>query len=114
MRISDWSSDVFSSDLRHRGRAVGAAALGNLVLVMREDQVLAAGMDVEDLAQVLRRHGGAFDVPAWPPPAPRAVPAGLVRIARSSDDRRVVTDCLSPCRSRWSPFPQQKKYRYRI
>ena len=54
-------------DARHGGRAVGAAALGNLVLVVREDEVEAAAVDVEDLAQVFRRHGRALDVPAGSP-----------------------------------------------
>src|ERR1700726_4813712 len=44
-------------------------ALRNLVLVVREDVVDAAGVNVEALAQVLHAHGGALDVPAWPPNA---------------------------------------------
>jgi hypothetical protein len=45
-----------------------------LVLVVREDQVLAAGVDVELLAQVLRGHRRALDVP----PRPHVAPVGLV------------------------------------
>ena len=55
----------------------GTAALRDLVLMMREDQVEAAGMDVEGLAQMLGAHRRAFDVPARPPPAPRTRPSGL-------------------------------------
>ena len=65
-----------------REPAVGAAArLGDLVLVVRKDQVLAAAVDVEGLAQVLGAHGRALDVPARPAAPPGAVPArlGLVR-----------------------------------
>src|SRR4029078_268329 len=45
----------------------GAARLGDLVLMMRKDEVDAAAMDVESLAEMLPRHGRAFDVPAWTP-----------------------------------------------
>ena len=64
--------------LRHDGVAEGAAALRDLVLVVREDEVEAAGMDVEGLAQVLGAHRRAFDVPARPAAAPRARPARLI------------------------------------
>jgi len=50
----------------------------SLVLVVGKDQVLAAAVDVEGLAQVLGAHGRAFDVPAGPPAPPGAVPAGLI------------------------------------
>src|SRR3546814_17383591 len=78
MRISDWSSDVCSSDLT----AVLAGALGVLQLP-----------------------------PAlWS--APRAVrrPALYTRamLARS-EERRVGKECVSTCRSRWSPSPSKKK-----
>ncbi len=55
------------------------AALGDLVLMMREDQVHAAGVDVEHVgaptsADQLERHGRALEVPAGPAPAEGRVP----------------------------------------
>ena len=50
-------------DERLPGRGL---ALGDLVLVVREDQVDAAGVDVERRAEVLHRHRRALDVPARP------------------------------------------------
>jgi hypothetical protein len=44
--------------------AEGALALRDLVLVVRELQVLPAAVDVEALAQQRAAHGRAFDVPA--------------------------------------------------
>ena len=44
--------------------AGGGLGLGDLVLVVREDEVLAAPVDVEGAAQVLAGHGRALDVPA--------------------------------------------------
>src|SRR3546814_17863560 len=55
---------LFRSPARERLAAVGAFAWGDLVLVVRELQVDAAGMDVDGLAQVRGGHRRAFDVPA--------------------------------------------------
>src|SRR3546814_20446206 len=79
MRISDWSSDVCSSDL-------------DLVRVVREDQVGAADVDVEGLAEIVRAHRRAFDVPAGSPPAPRTVPARCIGIRGLPEDeiRRIL------------------------
>src|SRR5205085_1856349 len=57
-------------------------ALRELVLVMRKDQIDAAAMDVEGLAEMRLAHRRAFDVPARPAAAPRAVPARLLRRRR--------------------------------
>ena len=51
-----------------------AADLRDLVLVVGEDEVDAAGVDVEDLAEMLPRHRRALDVPAGA--ARRGNPAG--------------------------------------
>ena len=61
---------------RERG-AVGRLGLGDLVLMMGEDEVAAAAVDVEGEPQVLVAHRGALDVPAGAAVAPRALPAGL-------------------------------------
>ena len=65
-------------DVGHGVGAVGAAGLGDLVLVVREDEVEPAAVDVEDLAEIALAHGRAFDVPARTAPAPGAVPARLL------------------------------------
>ncbi len=61
----------------HEGLAGRALRLGDLALVVREDQVLAAPVQVERLAQVLDGHGRALDVPAGPTRSPRARPRRL-------------------------------------
>ena len=58
--------------------AVGAAALGDFVLVVREDQILAAAVNIDHIAQMLVDHRRALDVPARPAAAPGRFPAGLV------------------------------------
>src|SRR5688500_4249814 len=57
--------------------AGGAAGLRDLVLVMRELEVESAAMDVEMIAELLRRHRGALDVPAGSSFAPRRRPRGF-------------------------------------
>ncbi|MNX88160.1 hypothetical protein D3C86_1201200 [compost metagenome] len=69
--------------------AVGADALGDLVLMVREDQVDAAAVDVDGQAQRLLDHGRAFDVPAGTPRAPRRRPGRLVRLGRLPQDEVV-------------------------
>ena len=52
----------------------GAAALGDFVLVVREDEVHATGVQVEGIAEVFVAHGRAFQVPAGATLAPRRGP----------------------------------------
>ena len=41
-----------------------AFALRDLIFVMRENEIDAAGVNVECLAEILHRHRRAFDMPA--------------------------------------------------
>src|SRR3546814_8751148 len=76
MRISDWSSDVCSSDLG------GAHLLSFRSGADREIRPPPAGARGQDL-RLRRRFPG--------------------RILRS-EERRVGKECVSTCRSRWSPY----------
>src|SRR3546814_1687492 len=83
MRISDWSSDVCSSDL---GDPVTAAALramhSNPAAPWSNDR-LAAEANVS--RPTLARRFTAL-------------------VGRRSGERRVGKECVSTCRSRWSPY----------
>src|SRR3546814_9655439 len=68
MRISDWSSDVCSSDLNPL-----VAAAGRVTVAEVEDMVDA--LDPDDVVTPGR-----------------------------SEERRVGKECVSTCRSRWSPY----------
>src|SRR3546814_8053031 len=82
MRISDWSSDVCSSDLhcgsgqRHRRRDVGGP---------------------------LRSSGHASPQNSLASPLSPLCPLYL-RSGSRSEERRVGKECVSTCRSRWSPY----------
>src|SRR3546814_12597857 len=101
MRISDWSSDVCSSDLLH-GRELPAIAqqlddpLRNLLdRAIDEDEI-------EWRALFRARRKIAFDNPNLvAQKLPRARGKGRVRFR--SEERRVGKECVSTCRSRWSP-----------
>src|SRR3546814_1593528 len=78
MRISDWSSDVCSSDLIH-----------------------LFGTDLPPTNEAVAR---VYDrlVPFASAPAPLAGRAEVAEIR--SEERRVGKECVSTCRSRWSPY----------
>src|SRR3546814_14850106 len=107
MRISDWSSDVCSSDLSEVVPLLEAAPGLRAVTVFEEMQ---------------RRH----------PELPDGVRRTMERRVRSwralqgpdrdvifrqvhepgrmrSEERRVGKECVSKCRSRWSPYHSKKK-----
>src|SRR3546814_6511217 len=86
MRISDWSSDVCSSDLgtarpncaaRSDGRFSGKRCRGKGV----EARVVSTGTSRRP------REGG-----------------GRRRVTQRSEERRVGKECVRTCRSRWSPY----------
>ena len=99
---------VVQPEARERLAAVGAFALRDFVLVVRELQVDAAGVDVDGLAQVRLGHRRALDVPARAAAAPGRVPAGQVvawtaSTARSRRDRACTG---RPPRARRPAFPR--------
>src|SRR3546814_11192181 len=125
MRISDWSSDVCSSDLLTFILIVAAlgAMSGVLVFVARAD---GAG-DLRRTGRVLREGlvlGLGFGVAAWivlfgfasellaavgivPALVPDA--ARVVRVMAREEDRRVGEGWVSKGRSRWWPYHLKKK-----
>src|SRR3546814_11792150 len=99
MRISDWSSDVCSSDLRRPLMKTYPA----IEFVARRGRRLAVAAGVA----VLLLGGIAGLVCESPWPLAVGAIAGiclwaLVRVGRS-EARRVGKECVSTCRSRWSP-----------
>ena len=65
-----------------RERVAVGLALGDLVLVVRELEVVPATVQVEVPAEELARHHRALDVPPRPACAPRAVPGGLAGLGQ--------------------------------
>src|SRR3546814_6232734 len=85
MRISDWSSDVCSSDLLGANHPMGPLQLADFI-----------GLDTcLSIMQVL--YEGLADSKYRPCPL-------LVKYVERSEERRVGKECVSTCRSRWSPY----------
>src|SRR3546814_2457833 len=72
MRISDWSSDVCSSDLLVHGESI-------------------PNMTDDELFEVRKKFGLLFQ-------------DGALFGSMRSEERRVGKECVSTCRSRWSPY----------
>src|SRR3546814_14847453 len=99
MRISDWSSDVCSSDLDQLAVDPGAAR-DRLVVVLEHEDAGAVAHD-EAVAVAVPGARGLL----------RLVVAGGQRLHRAeaaergrSEERRVGKECVSTFRSRWSPY----------
>src|SRR3546814_2090999 len=81
MRISGWSSDVCSSDLVAPTSRIDFTPAQTTVIALRDRVVRSADSSkVEDASR------------CTPPRPPR------------SEERRVGKECVSTCRSRWSPY----------
>src|SRR3546814_9125410 len=91
-RISDWSSDVCSSDLggaKFSAQAAGRvrAELGATVqqsFGMAEGLTTFTGLDEDDDTITSRQ--------------------GRPTLSARSEERRVGKECVSTCRSRWTPY----------
>src|SRR3546814_4206410 len=85
MRISDWSSDVCSSDLRDLSLAAQTQRS-----TQAEWQRLQSTVQSEDRLQQEKKLGIQL--------------AELRAREARSEERRVGKECVSTCRSRWSPY----------
>src|SRR3546814_21054501 len=95
MRISDWSSDVCSSDLiavevnldgsGAYDVATGIGFLDHMVEQFAKHSLIAVSLKVSGDLHVDQHH-------------------------TRSEERRVGNECVSTCRSRWSPYHSKKNY----
>src|SRR3546814_13962377 len=97
MRISDWSSDVCSSDLiaREPHRYSGRTA-------MRANQSVHEPRQPQDADTAL-----SFSMEGYNGVGSPDRPGALLPYAWApgrSEERRVGKECVSTCRSRWSPY----------
>src|SRR3546814_15535212 len=99
MRISDWSSDVCSSDLLEV--CVAEIRIANNI-GRSEPEVRAGGVCAAPIERGHPPAGFHIEVPAHCPAAEGLVDH-RVPVTRS-EERRVGQECVSTCRSRWSPY----------
>src|SRR3546814_13923762 len=102
MRISDWSSDVCSSDLARRQTDEDTREAERLAELRRAYNAAngiveeAPAEATEAVRKAVRGHS-------------RATEAQPLPVVDRSEERRVGNECVSTCRSRWSPDPLKTK-----
>src|SRR3546814_17375349 len=125
MRISDWSSDVCSSDLQDLARAPGLVQQGGsdggglararrshqhgiAPFAQRGEQVGQYGMDGQGgHRRFLSRHS-RLNAMIQPNNRIWIGFLGSSSILARSEERRVGKECVRTCRSRWSPYHSKK------
>src|SRR3546814_20730811 len=103
MRISDWSSDVCSSDLgvvwivlvRGAGRRPGQARHARLFVGFGRYSTSGPQALTQDTPPLAITHD----------PAQRSWVASAHAAHTRSEARRVGNECVPTCSSRWSPYP---------
>src|SRR3546814_21140209 len=106
MRISDWSSDVCSSDLVTRQIIYQTAQECEIEVQSLEGHEQMRQDWVERQVEKARQHAAQKQVE--PQPAPQEEPKELDRVRRS-EKRRVGKECVSTGECRWWPIYSQKK-----
>src|SRR3546814_11502121 len=109
MRISDWSSDVCSSDLflvakKHftTGRSLGTGEVWMYHV--------SGGAGVPLVKKPNEKHQKELGESIFAPDGKsvyytrNVTPGPIFEYAQRSEERRVGKECVSTCRSRWSPY----------
>src|SRR3546814_20574321 len=102
MRISDWSSDVCSSDLLAAAQFLQAQAEIQITLQIERGHVYIVW--VVEPGAATQFVGGLGRIAHWERHLSKKVVDGF-RGKLSSEERRVGKACVSTCRYRWSPSP---------
>src|SRR3546814_1421552 len=100
MRISDWSSDVCSSDLPS----------GHVQPLPRQTLIPESRDPFANLYLVFDH--SISNVRLLYSAAAMTIPENITRLhdgEERSEERRVGKECVSTCRSRWSPYHKKKK-----
>src|SRR3546814_16037558 len=98
MRISDWSSDVCSSDLP---RPAGGPFASDNWPEGHANTLLVGPRGLEDRNDL--SIGASLLAPQVRYPDHRHAPEEVYFVLSRSDERRVGKECVSKCSSRWAP-----------
>src|SRR3546814_13255571 len=105
MRISDWSSDVCSSDLHKPPRLFRTPAS-----LISADSVRSSAPEILKTparGPALTKHHSCAIIPLCCPHmffSPLFACKNLKKLFHRSEERRVGKECVRTCRSRWSPY----------
>src|SRR3546814_20637544 len=102
MRISDWSSDVCSSDLDFASCLID--------IDVRRERMARKAIFItgggSGIGRAVARH---FVGQSW---FVGIADVNLAGIDERSEERRVGKECVSTCRSRWLPYPSKKNNKH--
>src|SRR3546814_20237597 len=99
MRISDWSSDVCSSDLR----IIMEFLDGSIRVLVSKPSLCGFGMNFQHCADT-GFVGLTDSFEQYYQAIRRFWRFGQSKPVNRSEERRVGKECVSKCRSRWSPI----------
>src|SRR3546814_16742562 len=97
MRISDWSSDVCSSDLEF-------VVDDEQHVIKVPESAKSVGVLAEPMSIVQKAIDEANIIQSVRLPLPAHTDTPWVSGKKRSEERRVGKECVSKCRSRWSPY----------
>src|SRR3546814_14235619 len=116
MRISDWSSDVCSSDLKYRGKLLISPSKNSVKKCLKsireftyQHRMATHSLMIEGLNRKIRGWRQYHRYVASKKTFSK-IRHELWKICwrwatrRRSEERRVGKECVSTCRSRWSPY----------
>src|SRR3546814_11114574 len=108
MRISDWSSDVCSSDLKKHGldydsKEAAVADRDKMPVGVTSDSDLVRHR-LADLMYDARQRDHALTISMATGLSAKQQRIASERPYHRSEERRVGKECVSTCRSRWSPY----------
>src|SRR3546814_15144826 len=110
MRISDWSSDVCSSDLNYKTIPDWASEARKLTDGRGVDHVIEVGGADTFMQSIMAiRLGGHIAVIGLLSGMTKDMNVAAIFSQNRSEERRVGKECVSTCRSRWSPSHSKKK-----
>src|SRR3546814_13203989 len=100
MRISDWSSDVCSSDLSERAALAAERAKLAEMKPYRKTNSPSTRQAVRRTLRTALNSAIAHQLITFNPASHVELEPGK----RRSEERRVGKECVSTCRYRWSPY----------
>src|SRR3546814_18354639 len=109
MRISDWSSDVCSSDLEKANYDAARKSIEEA----NAAQIKSIREQLDGTVGILKSERVDNQILAKAAELRANKPAHIVKLLRS-EERRVGNECVSTCRSRWTPSHETKKNKQKV
>src|SRR3546814_13683755 len=105
MRISDWSSDVCSSDLNDVGKAIQDVKGGKIDFKVDKTGIIHTSVGKVSFTPEKLYENALEVIQTISRLKPSAAKGTYFKsISLRSEESRIGKECVSTCRSRWSPY----------